>query len=865
MPFYTELLKLVREIFTNSLVRKQTDEELRQYQHHLESLVDLRTKLWENSAARYQHLYENTPVMLHSINIKGELVSVSNMWLQNLGYKRHEVIGHKYLEFLTQKSQQYAQQKFPEYLQSGICVDMPYQMVCKNGKVIDILLSAIAQRDDTGQIVRSLAVMTDVTERNIAEKALQESEQRFRRMADAAPVLIWSSRADKFCDYLNKGWLDFTGRTLKQEMGDGWTEGVHPDDLKRCLDTYITAFDLRQDFSTEYRLRRFDGEYRWVFGRGTPRFLPNGEFCGYIGSCIDITQQKKLEQALSQELNQEKELAQITLNSIGDGVVTTNEQGEVIYFNPVAKQLTGWNEAQAKGKALSEIFHTINEITGQVIENPVEYLLREKSIKAQLANHTALISSNGAQYSIEGSAAPMGNEGGDIIGFVLVFRDVTQQRYLANQLSWEANHDRLTGLVNRSYFEKKVVDALESAQIEHKQHILCFLDLDQFKVINDTCGHRAGDELLCQLSKLIHRQIRPSDTLARMGGDEFAVMLYQCNLIQAKIITEDIRQKVEDFRFIWENRSFAVGVSIGIVQIDSNSFNLESILTAADAACYGAKYKGRNRIQVYEADDFELRQQRQQRQWSLAIRQALETNRLRLYIQPIVSTIKIANKNLHFEVLLRMVDECEEIISPGSFIPAAERYDLMPLVDRWVIENSFLRLEHEFSHASSSGTQNLQNSIYAINLSGASLNDDHFLDFLTERLAAFQFSPEIICFEITETVAISDLNKVSIFMDELKEIGCKFALDDFGAGMSSFGYLKTLPVDFLKIDGKFIRDVSQDPTTYAIVESINHVGHVMGLKTIAENIENIQTIHKLQNIGIDYIQGFAVAEPKPWI
>ncbi|KST64556.1 PAS domain S-box protein [Mastigocoleus testarum] len=232
-------LKLVREIFTNFLVRKQTDEELRQYQHHLESLVDLRTKLWRRSAACYQHLYENTPVMLHSINIKGELVSVSNMWLHNLGYEHHEVIGRKYLEFLTQKSQQYAQQKFPEYLQNGICIDIPYQMVCKNGKVIDILLSAIAQKDETGQIVRSLAVMTDVTERNIAEKALQESEQRFRRMADAAPVLIWSSRADKFCDYLSKGWLDFTGRTLEQEMGDGWTEGVHPDDLKRCLDTYL--------------------------------------------------------------------------------------------------------------------------------------------------------------------------------------------------------------------------------------------------------------------------------------------------------------------------------------------------------------------------------------------------------------------------------------------------------------------------------------------------------------------------------------------------------------------------------------------------------------------------------------------------
>ena len=859
---YAELLKLVGEVFTNALVRKQRDEELQQHQHNLKALVDLRTKQWHESAQRYQHLYENTPVMLHSVNTQGELVSVSNMWLENLGYERHEVLGRKSIEFFTEESQQVVQQALPEYFQTGVCVDVPYQMVCKNGKVIDVLLSAILQRDESGQIIRSLTVIIDVTERNIAEKARQESEQRFRLMADAAPVLIWSSRADRFCDYLSKGWLDFTGRTLEQEIGNGWTEGVHPDDLKHCLDTYITAFDLRKDFSTEYRLRRFDGEYRWVFGRGTPRFLPNGEFCGYIGSCIDITQQKNLEQALFQELSQEKELAQITLNSIGDGVITTNRQKKVVYFNPIAKQLTGWNETQAKGRPLSAIFHIINEMTGKSIENPVEYLFRDRFTSIP---NTLLISRDGSQYCIEGSAAPIRDEQGSILGFVLVFRDVTQKRSLTSQLSWQANHDRLTGLVNRYYFEKKVVDALESAQVENKRHILCFLDLDQFKVVNDTCGHRAGDELLRQISRVIQQQIRSADTLARIGGDEFAIMLYQCTLKQAKAIAEKIRQAIEDFRFIWEDKSFGIGSSIGIVQIDCNSFNLESILSAADVACYAAKYKGRNRIQVYKADDIELAKQRQQRQWTLEIRQALETNRLRLYIQPIVSTFDTENRNIHFEVLLRMVDKFDEVVSPGSFIPAAERYDLMSLLDRWVIENSFLRLEREFSCHKYSDAQNLQNSIYAINLSGASLNDDYFLDFLTQRLACFQFSPEIICFEITETVAISDLNKVSIFMGKLKELGCKFALDDFGAGMSSFSYLKTLPLDFLKIDGKFIRDILQDPTIYAIVESINHVGHVMGLQIIAENIENTQIIHKLQSIGVDYLQGFAVAEPEPWV
>ena len=721
----------------------------------------------------------------------------------------------------------------------------------------EIFAHALQRRNTETELYRYQYHLEDLVASRTAE--LQESELRFRTMADTAPVLIWMSRVDRLCTYFNQGWLEFTGRTIEQEVGNGWQEGIHPDDLNPYLDTVAAAFEACQSFQLEYRLRRFDGIYRWMLSAGAPRFLPSGEFSGFIGSCIDITEHKQM----AQELFREKERAQVTLHSIGDAVITTNAQGQVEYCNPVAERLTGWNATAAKGRPLPEVFHIVHETTRELVANPVEYVLREGRI-TELANHTVLISRQGREYSIEDSAAPIRDRAGRMIGTVMVFHDVTQSRRLAHRLSWQASHDALTGLANRRQFEQTLTETLQNIQQGATTHVLCYLDLDQFKVVNDTCGHMAGDEMLRQIARLLRGQIRATDTLARLGGDEFGILLKQCPLDQAEPIVEKLREIIQDFRFLWQGNVFRVGVSIGLVSLDDNH-TLAAVLSAADAACYAAKNRGRNRVHVYQADDLELAKQRSERQWSVRIRQALEDDRFCLYRQAIVQTTLASEmQQVHYEILLRMVDEQGDLILPGTFMPAAERYDLMPNIDRWVIRTVFTYLE-QVQQKQSAIPEPALDTLHLINLSGTSVGDTQFLHFLKEQFTQYAISPQTVGFEITETVAIANLEQATHFIHELKQLGCHFALDDFGSGMSSFGYLKTLPVDHLKIDGKFIEDMDDDPATYAMVEAINHVGHVMGLKTIAESVENLTLRKKLAQIGVDYVQGYGIDRPCPII
>ncbi|MGB0561430.1 MAG: PAS domain S-box protein [Spirulinaceae cyanobacterium] len=810
----------------------------------------------KESEARYRNLYENTPVMLHSVDANGRLISVSNYWLQQMGFERQAVLGRPSTDFLAPESRQQAHKvHIPVFYQQGYCLDVPYTLMRSDGTTLDVLLSAIAERDEAGKLIRSLAVLVDVTERNRAQAALKESEARFRTMADTAPVLIWMADAQQQFTYFNRGWLAFTGRTSTQEQGQGWLVSLHPEDQDAYHQECDAAYAGQTSFRLEFRLRNAQGDYRWLLSNGTPRFLPDGQLAGYIGSCIDITTQKQLEQDLAEALSQEKELAQITLQSIGEGVITTNAQGRITYLNPVATELTGWTLAQARNQPLPLVFTVVQEQTLQPAQNIVEQVITTGQ-RLSGGRQLALVHRQGGQSSIEDSAAPIRDRHGEILGVVLVFRDVTHARTLANQLSWQANHDSLTGLMNRHYFEEQLTQLLVQAQREHQQHVLCYLDLDQFKVVNDTCGHIAGDELLRQISAVIKLKIRNSDVLARLGGDEFGILLYGCPLDKAVKVAETIRQAVYDYRFTWQGKTFGVGVSMGLVLLDHESSSLTSLLSAADTACYAAKDKGRNRIMVYQPDDSELVYQRQERRWSVRIRQAIESDRFQLLRQPIVAAHDPQHPTPpHYEVLLRMIDESGQLIPPSVFIPAAERYDLMPILDRWVIEHCFARLASQ---------PLLAHQQLAINLSGASLNHEQFLPFLQSRLASAAIAPEQICFEITETTAIANLNQATRFIGELKSLGCHFALDDFGSGMSSFGYLKSLPVDFLKIDGRFIQDILEDATTYAIVESINHVGHVIGLKTIAECVESEAMTQKLQEIGVDFLQGYGTGQPELW-
>ncbi len=416
-----------------------------------------------------------------------------------------------------------------------------------------------------------------------------------------------------------------------------------------------------------------------------------------------------------------------------------------------------------------------------------------------------------------------------------------------------AFHDVLTGLVNRSEFERRLNRALVTAKRKRTQHALLYLDLDQFKVVNDTCGHAAGDELLKQIAIILHEQIRGRDTLARLGGDEFSVLLENCPLSKAETIAASLRKVVQGFRFIWEDKVFVIGVSIGVVAIDHTSASTSELLSMADLACYAAKDRGRNRIQVYQEDDAELLKRLGEMNWANRIDTALEQNQFQLYRQTI-KALNGAPKGLsHLELLLRLHDG-GEIIAPGAFIPAAERYQRMTAIDRWVITEAFAILSEGYFDA---------DCIITINLSGQSLSHEPLFDFVTKQLKKYAVAPERICFEITETAAIANFHTAIDFIRNIKRLGCHCALDDFGSGLSSFSYLKSLPVDYLKIDGSFICNMPHEPVDRSIVEAINKIGHDIGIKTIAEFVENKGIAKHLERIGVDYVQGYAIDRPTP--
>jgi len=438
---------------------------------------------------------------------------------------------------------------------------------------------------------------------------------------------------------------------------------------------------------------------------------------------------------------------------------------------------------------------------------------------------------------------------------LLVHEDITETHSLNEQIAYQADHDSLTGLGNRNKFDRHLKQAITLSQTENIEHALCYLDLDQFKIINDTCGHLAGDELLRQLGDLLRKNIRQHDFVARLGGDEFGVLMYDCSSPQALRACEKLRDLIKDFTFAWEGRSFTIGVSIGVSSINVTSSNAVELMKEADAACYVAKGKGRNRVHLFSPDDEEMAMRQGEMQWVEKIRLGLEQNRFLLYGQPIVP-LRDLDEKMHFEVLLRYRDDRGNIIPPGAFLPAAERYNVAAEVDRWMIANLLQWLSEHPAFLN-------ELSLCSLNLSGLTLSDEKILLFISEQFALTGVATHKICFEITETAAISNLSQATHFINELKEQGCQFSLDDFGSGLSSFAYLKNLPVDYLKIDGLFVKDILDDEVDLAMVKSINEVGHVMKKKTIAEFVENKKVLNLLKSLNVDYAQGYGLGKPVP--
>ena len=560
-------------------------------------------------------------------------------------------------------------------------------------------------------------------------------------------------------------------------------------------------------------------------------------------------------QAFASALQVEKDRAEITLASIGDGVITTDVDGSIVYMNAAAEQLTHWDALHAQGLPLAALFSLLDDNAEKDSLTLTEHILNG-ALRGG-SEHVRLIQRlDGSTVSVALVGAPIVTEG-RVSGTVLVLHDMTQERqYIAN-LSWQATHDALTGLSNRREFEYRLEQALNELARQHGRHSLMFLDLDQFKLVNDTSGHAAGDELLRHICAVLQSALREGDVLARLGGDEFGVLLLDCPPEQAERIAENLRQEVQSLHFVWKGRPFINTVSIGLVHLNQAPDSLEGALRAADMACYMAKEKGRNRVQLYQADDTELSVRFGEMAWIQRLHIALEENRFCLYSQEIAALDPGERGGGHLEILLRLHDESGRIILPDSFIPAAERFGLITALDRWVVRSVFSVIRQCLDEGGKGPL-----AMCSINLSGNSIGDDKFLDYLRRQFSDYGIPPELICFEITETSAIANLGSAIRFINELKGLGCKFSLDDFCAGMSSFAYLKHLPVDFLKIDGSFVKDMLDDPINRAMVQVINHIGHVMGKRTIAEFVETPLIEQALQEIGVDYAQGFLIERPQ---
>jgi diguanylate cyclase (GGDEF)-like protein/PAS domain S-box-containing protein len=566
----------------------------------------------------------------------------------------------------------------------------------------------------------------------------------------------------------------------------------------------------------------------------------------------DITHRKSLEASLGRGKLQ----ARITLESIGEGVITTDLNGTIDYMNEAAEQLLGGTRSAGLGKRLLDLLTLVDEVDRSSLGDPVAKCLSERK-RINLGRRALLLSKQAErEFSTELTASPIRGPDGEIAGCVVIFHDVSEVRGFAREMSYQASHDALTGLVNRAEFERRLGAALDSARGEGVSHVVSYLDLDRFKLVNDTSGHIAGDNLLREISALLKQRVRDSDTVARVGGDEFAMLLAGCPLDKARQIADDICQAVADHKFAWQDRAFDIGVSIGLVEVGKDSGSAEGVLSAADSACYVAKQQGRGRIHVYSTRDEVLARERGEIQWLQRLQRALKENEFELYVQPIVALAGRAEVGPAAEILLRMRDESGASILPSHFLGSAERYHLMSHIDRWVVQTALTAIAGGAPHLPNGRT-------CGINLSAQTLGDDDFLEFVVDVLDHTGVDPQKICFEIRESAVVSQLDQAQRFINVLHGIGCRFALDNFGSGIGSFANLKHLSLDYLKIDGVYTHDVENDSVNREMVSAMVKLARTLDFRVVAEQVEDQASFEALRGLGVDFVQGYVVEKPRP--
>jgi diguanylate cyclase (GGDEF)-like protein/PAS domain S-box-containing protein len=676
---------------------------------------------------------------------------------------------------------------------------------------------------------------------------LQERELLFQRLVEAVHEAVLLHR--EVIVYANNRFAALTGLTPKELAGRKLHELV-PDDYKD-----LVRENTRRRLAGEPAAERYEIELVGAQGQVSRLELAAAPVDLHGEPMLLITAVEMLPRRLSAAPEHERSRALATLQSIGEAVITTDKRGRIDYLNEAAETLTGSSTVQAVGKTLEEIITLVDESDRKLLADPVRQCLTS-GVQVSLGRKALLLArSSGEEYSVELGVTPLRNPHQEIVGAVVVLRDVTEQRGLARQMSYQASHDALTGLVNRREFERRLQEGLDAARAGQTSHVLCYLDLDRFKVVNDSCGHMAGDNMLREVAALLKDAVRDSDTVARVGGDEFALLLIGCPLEKARQIADDVSRAVNDYRFVWKDKIFNIGVSIGLVEMGRESGTLEDVMSAADSASYVAKQQG-NQVHVYSLRDEAVARHRGEIHWLQKLQHALKENRFELYSQTIVPANAPSRDGPAFEVLVRLKDENGQGVSPSEFLRAAERYRLMSLVDRWVVQTTFAALGRGVFKLSE------EHSV-AINISGQTLADLQFLEFVVDCFDRTGVQPTQVCFEVTENSVITNIDHARRFIGVLHGMGCKFALDDFGRGLGSFSNLKNLTMDFLKIDGSFMRNLARDTVNQAMVAAMIKLARTLNFKVVAEQVEDESSLDAARKMGVDFIQGYVISRPQP--
>lgn len=809
------------------------------------------------SESDFRALAESSPLGIFKTDEAGSCIYTNERWQQIFGMSLQGSLGEGWAYGIHPEDSSKVFNIWKEKSALGSEFDLTFRTRHPNGRVVHVSSRARPVRNEAGDITGWVGTVEDITQQMLQEESLRKSQSLLNRTGRLAGVGGWELDINTQSVY----WSDETCRIHGVEIGykPQLHESVNfyaPEARPIILNAVKNGLEKGEAWDLELPLIRRDGTPLWVRAAGQVEFSETKTPLRITGVFQNITEQHaqrlKLEE-LAREIKEQHELMRVTLKSIGDAVITTDTQGCVVWLNPVAERMTGWSSEDAKDKPLAQVFNIINEETGLTTQNPIQKALELGKIVG-LAKDTILISKNGDRFGIEDSAAPIKNEAGELLGAVLVFHDVTEQRRMSNEISYRASHDSLTGLLNRTEFETKLQKLLKSAQETQKSHAVMFIDLDQFKIVNDSCGHSVGDQLLQRISKLLSESTRSSDSLARLGGDEFGLILEHCDLDKAERVAENICNKMDAFRFEHDGQKFRIGASIGVVEMNSRWVGAAELMQAADQCCYAAKEAGRNRVHCWRDSDLAIRERHGEMRWVTRIEHALDENRFVLFAQAI-KQISYPSDGLHLEVLLRMEDENGEIIGPNAFFPAAERYQLASRIDRWVLTEVIKHLRDLQA--------NHKLQMVCVNLSGQSIGDRAFHRFVLELLSsAGSRICHLICFEITETVAVTNLTDAAIFINDVRQLGAKVALDDFGAGASSFTYLKNLSVDIIKIDGQFVRNVTTDPLDTVAVKCFIDLAKVVGVKTVAEFIDRTETLNRMSELGVDYVQGFLLHQPE---